>query len=122
MLRTLPLFRQVEEKIICYYGERTAQLEVDQGMQTLLDTSGPWWFTLMNRVLLYSPHVYVKRLKKIWVDKQVNYQYWSKFIEELQDDWQASITPVGFSCERNIVNSADNVSRRQSSLRRTLGS
>ena len=99
---TLTLFQPGGEKVIRYYGENCAQLEVDQSIRTKSDTSHPWWYILMNWVLFCSPNVYAKRLNKIWVDQQVNYQYWRQFIQELRDDWQASIIPVGLSYELSI--------------------
>ena len=53
-----------------------------------------WWFDPLSWILFAAPQVYLEMLKKVWVDHQVNYQYWRKFIKELQDDWTASITPV----------------------------
>ena len=74
------------------------QLEVDQSIRTLSDTSHPWWFTVMNWMLFYSPHAYVKCLKKIWAEKhlEAKFQYRSKLIEEPQDDRQTPIISVGF--------------------------
>ena len=101
-VRDSPWFWPVGERVIRYHGERCAQLEVNQSIRNPLDTSYPWWFTLMNWVLFYSPHVYAKRLKDIWVDQQVNYQPWRRFVEELQDDWHEYIIPVGFSYQLGV--------------------
>ncbi|KAH9941628.1 uncharacterized protein BXZ73DRAFT_98017 [Epithele typhae] len=44
--------------------------------------------------LLLTPEIYLERLNKVWVNHMVNSQYWRKFIEDTQADWQGSITPT----------------------------
>ena len=52
------------------------------------------WFHFVSWIFGYTPRIYFDRLHKIWVDQKVNNTAWRKFINELQDDWTASITPV----------------------------
>lgn len=52
------------------------------------------WFKAVTWLFFYTPHLYAERLYLIYLDKKVNYQVWRKFIAELREDWENSITPV----------------------------
>lgn len=78
-----------------YYGERGARIDTSQ---TVFENSenGPrtWFFRFMSPLLFYMPYVYMEELERVYIDRTVDYISWRRFISNLKQDWDGSITPV----------------------------
>ena len=84
----------VREKFMRFYGERCAQLNVDQSVRGPDVVPRSWWFSIVTALLFWAPQLYLEKIHRVFTDQLVNYYLWRKFISELQDDWNSSITPV----------------------------
>ncbi|KAI0631090.1 hypothetical protein C8Q77DRAFT_183164 [Trametes polyzona] len=61
-----------------------------------------WTFTICSWLLFLTPSIYLQRLDEIWLDHHVHCQKWRKFIDEIQSDWVASITPSAVILTANV--------------------
>ena len=84
------------ERLLRFHGERYAQLDCDKSIfeEEPKHHHRSKIFTAFSWLLFLTPHLYFERLSHTWVDNKINYDHWSNFISELQEDWAASITPV----------------------------
>ena len=112
----------VREKFMRYYGERCAQLNVDESVRGPNEVPHSWWFIIVTWLLFWTPQIYLEKIHRVFVDQLVNYYFWRKFISELQDDWNSSITPVRPHPLRIASIAADNGLSRPSSLQPTSAS
>ncbi|KAI0716498.1 hypothetical protein C8Q76DRAFT_724486 [Earliella scabrosa] len=90
------------EKFIRYHGTIYAQLECNASVYEDVPLKHTIWFNFVSWLFGYTPRIYFDRLHKIWVDQKVNNTAWRKFINELQDDWTASITPAAVILTANV--------------------
>ncbi len=51
-------------------------------------------FKVFSWIFFGMPTLYLKELRKVWVDETVHYYGWRKFTDALKRDWENSITPV----------------------------
>ncbi|THH00975.1 hypothetical protein EW026_g1618 [Hermanssonia centrifuga] len=76
-------------------------------------------FKVFSWIFFGMPTLYLKELRKVWVDETVYYDGWRKFTDALKRDWENSITPatvllstnVGFLAIQSIDNSPGSVHR-----------
>lgn len=52
------------------------------------------FFKICTVLLFCLPSLYYKELHKVYVDRTVHYNVWRRFITEMKEDWQNSVTPV----------------------------
>ena len=112
----------VREQFIRYYGERCAQLDIDQSVRGPNETPRSCWFSIVTWLLFFTPQIYLEKIHRVFVDQLVSYYSWRRFISELQDDWNSSITPVRPHPLRIASIAADNGLSRPSSLQPTSAS
>ena len=84
----------VREQFIRYYGERCAQLDIDQSVRGPNETPRSCWFSIVTWLLFFTPQIYLEKIHRVFVDQLVSYYFWRRFISELQDDWNSFIIPV----------------------------
>ncbi|PIL23469.1 hypothetical protein GSI_14780 [Ganoderma sinense ZZ0214-1] len=92
------------EKLYRFHGERYAQLDSDKSVfaEEPSRHHRSKTFTLFSWLFFLTPHLYLERLSHTWVDNKINYDHWSNFISELQEDWAASITPSTIILSANV--------------------
>ncbi|KAH9941629.1 uncharacterized protein BXZ73DRAFT_9683, partial [Epithele typhae] len=90
------------ERTIRYYGERYAQLDVFSSIRAAPPPNTSILFKIATYFFFFTPEIYLERLNKAWVNRMVNPQYWRKFIEDTQADWQGSITPTTVILAANL--------------------
>ncbi|KAI8976720.1 hypothetical protein BD414DRAFT_467138 [Trametes punicea] len=77
-----------------YHGTKWARLASDRSVhRNVTEQSYSWWFLILSWLFFCTPALYVKRIDHMWVDFKINHQPWRKFIREIQENWQDSITP-----------------------------
>ncbi|EPQ51500.1 hypothetical protein GLOTRDRAFT_140929 [Gloeophyllum trabeum ATCC 11539] len=75
-------------RFLDYHGQRGARLARNQSIydyETTVEHSRS--FVLLSYVLLYTPTRYLYMLEKMWVDKVVSLSSWTRFNEQLQQEW-----------------------------------
>ena len=82
-----------DERFLHFYGEHYARMS---RIESIYEGSVPRspLFRFCSVLLFGLPTLYLGELHKVYVDKTVHYHSWRKFISELKEDWQNSITPV----------------------------
>ncbi|KAI0760194.1 hypothetical protein C8Q74DRAFT_207961 [Fomes fomentarius] len=92
----------MHERFIRYHGERYAQLDNNRSVHESTMPEYSAWFKAVTWLFFYTPHLYAERLHLIYLDKKVNYQVWRRFIAELREDWENSITPATVVLTANV--------------------
>ncbi|TFK49085.1 hypothetical protein OE88DRAFT_1663457 [Heliocybe sulcata] len=77
----------VHARYLHFHGTPMARLARNQNVyeECTRTTSKPFWF--LSCLLFYAPRKHLDLLDKMWVDKMINYVSWSRFMEQLLDEW-----------------------------------
>ncbi|KAI0716506.1 hypothetical protein C8Q76DRAFT_724546 [Earliella scabrosa] len=90
------------EKFMRYHGTIYAQLNSNATVYNVPTRRHSMWFRIATWLFGFTPKMYLDRLKEIWVDQKVDNSKWCGFLDALQADWTASITPGTVILSANV--------------------
>lgn len=93
-------FYLVQDRLRNYYGVWGARLS---RYQSVLQVSNPErrskFFWAFSPFLFFIPHAQLKRVEPLVVDRSVITIHWDKFFQELQEEWNQTMTVVSWSSD-----------------------
>lgn len=90
------------DRFVNMHGEREARLQRHRSTYEQSTREPSRLLRWVSPLFFNLPLQYLGELQKIWVDRSVNYQPWRAFINNLQKDWETSITPATVLLTANV--------------------
>jgi hypothetical protein len=98
-----------------FHGEVGARLNVNETVYNVSNRPASVLFHITSWLLFRAPNFHMETLRTIWVDQTINYVPWTKFLENLNSEWQELVLYVSASMLRAVSAwSTHSFDRRQS--------
>ncbi|KAJ7163940.1 hypothetical protein C8R43DRAFT_1122900 [Mycena crocata] len=79
---------QICARVIHFYGQPNARLNVDQSVYAP-DQKRTLLIRLLSPIIFYAPAVHLRKLRIIYGDGLIRHRTWSEFIEKLTGEWKS---------------------------------